>query len=111
MLMRAVVLVEVDAVREIVLLTVERTVFRAREVAVVGAQIAVAFGLQTIGAVIEAMILAVRQRAVAYALIDAGVLVMDAVLDLTGAGGERCVENPNERGELERCWCRSGRSG
>lgn len=61
MLARAIVLVEVDAVGEVVLLTVERTILRSREVAVVAAQIAIAFGLKTIGAVVEAVVFAVRQ--------------------------------------------------
>ena len=75
---------------------------RRREVAVVAAQIAIAFGLDAVGAVVEAVVLAVRQRAVAHALVDAGVLVMDAVLDLAGAGGERCDERGEQRGGEER---------
>ena len=40
-----------------------------------------------IEATVDPAVFAVRQRAVAHALIDAGVLIVDAVLDLTGAGG------------------------
>ena len=94
LLMAQVVLVEVDAIGETVLLAVEARGFMAGQVAVVAREIAIAFGLDMVEAAIEPAIFTVREAAVTDALVDAGLLIVNAVLDFAGTCGKR-----NERNE------------
>src|SRR5665213_572013 len=97
-LMLAIVLLEVDAVGEVVLFAVQLPVFGLREVAVVAAQVAVALRLDAVGRVVEPVVLAVRERTVAHALVDARVFVMDPVLDFSRAGRQWGDHRGEKRG-------------
>src|SRR6202035_1262456 len=81
LLVALVVFVEVDAVPEVVFFAVEAGVLGAAEVAAVVAQIAVALALDLVEAITDAAIFAIGEASVADALIDAGVLIVNAIFD------------------------------
>jgi hypothetical protein len=102
LLVALVVFVEVDAVREVVFFAVEAGVLGAAEVAAVVAQIAIALALDLVEAITDAAIFAIGEASVADALIDAGVLIVNAISNFAGTGGER--DERDERGSGEnRC--------
>src|SRR3981081_3388931 len=99
-LVLTVVLLEIDAVGEPVLRAVQLPVFRRRETAV--AQVTPALRFDAVETVVEAVVLTVRQRAAAHALVDAFLLVVYALFHFTvGAGGKRGDQRGEERGSDE----------
>jgi hypothetical protein len=74
-------------------------VLEGGEVAVVATQVAIALRLDLIETIFGAMVFAVGHAAVVDALVDAALLVVNAVFDFAGAGGERDEGDEGDGGD------------